>query len=62
VQHLETKHIDVRFHFICDHYEKGDIDLRNVDTHMWLADILTKPLDKSTFAHLGGGLGVCFPF
>ena len=25
-------HIDVRFHFLRDHYEKGDIDLRHVDT------------------------------
>jgi hypothetical protein len=28
VLHLKAKHIDVRFQFLCDHYEKGDIDLR----------------------------------
>ncbi|WVZ80595.1 LOW QUALITY PROTEIN: hypothetical protein U9M48_028057 [Paspalum notatum var. saurae] len=27
VLHSRTKHIDVRFHFTRDHYEKGDIDL-----------------------------------
>ncbi|WVZ48620.1 LOW QUALITY PROTEIN: hypothetical protein U9M48_000041 [Paspalum notatum var. saurae] len=27
VLHSVTKHIDVRFHFLRDHYEKGDIDL-----------------------------------
>ncbi|WVZ63472.1 hypothetical protein U9M48_013099 [Paspalum notatum var. saurae] len=27
VLHSRTKHIDVRFHFLRDHYEKGDIDL-----------------------------------
>ncbi|WVZ70409.1 hypothetical protein U9M48_019080 [Paspalum notatum var. saurae] len=27
VLHSGTKHIDVRFHFLRDHYEKGDIDL-----------------------------------
>jgi hypothetical protein len=32
------------------------------DTHRQLADIFTKPLDQSTFAHLQGELGVCFPF
>jgi hypothetical protein len=32
VLHLRTKHIDVRFHFLCDHSEKGDIDLRHIDT------------------------------
>jgi hypothetical protein len=26
VLHSKTKHIEVRFHFLCDHYEKGDID------------------------------------
>jgi hypothetical protein len=30
--HSRTKHIDVRFHFLHDHYEKGDIELRYIDT------------------------------
>ncbi|WVZ63306.1 hypothetical protein U9M48_012947 [Paspalum notatum var. saurae] len=30
VLHSRTKHIDVRFHFLRDHYEKGDIDLVHV--------------------------------
>ncbi|WVZ70363.1 hypothetical protein U9M48_019037 [Paspalum notatum var. saurae] len=25
ILHSRTKHIDVRFHFLIDHYEKGDI-------------------------------------
>jgi hypothetical protein len=62
VLHSKTKHIDVRFHFLHDHSEKGDIDLRHVDTPRWLTNIFTKPLDHSTFAHLRGELGVCFPF
>jgi hypothetical protein len=52
VLHSKTKHIDVRYHFLRDHYKKGDIELQHVDTHRQLADILTKPLDQSTFAHL----------
>jgi hypothetical protein len=62
VLHLKTMHIGVRFHFLRDHYEKGDIDLYHVDTHRQIANILTKPLDQTTFAHLRGELGVCFPF
>ncbi|WVZ63533.1 hypothetical protein U9M48_013157 [Paspalum notatum var. saurae] len=31
VLHSRTKHIDVRFHFLRDHYEKGDIDLVHVE-------------------------------
>ncbi|WVZ84841.1 LOW QUALITY PROTEIN: hypothetical protein U9M48_031828 [Paspalum notatum var. saurae] len=30
ILHSRTKHIDVRFHFLRDHYEKGDIDLVHV--------------------------------
>ncbi|WVZ86096.1 hypothetical protein U9M48_032932 [Paspalum notatum var. saurae] len=44
VLHSRTKHIDVRFHFLRDHYEKGDIDLVHVASENQLADIFTKPL------------------
>jgi hypothetical protein len=62
VLHSRTKHIDDRFYFLRDHYEKGNIELRYIDTTRQLADILTKPLDQKTFVHLQGELGVCFPF
>ena len=62
ILHSKTKHIEVRFHFIRDHYEKGDIDLIHVGTNDQLADILTKPLDQATFDRLRGELGVCYPF
>ena len=62
VLHSKTKHIEVRFHFLRDHYEKGDIDLIHVTTQNQLADIFTKPLDQAQFARLRGELGVCFPF
>ena len=52
VLHSKTKHIDVRFHFLRDHYEKGDIDLCHVDTQNQLADILSKLLDLASFARL----------
>lgn len=59
VLHSKTKHIEVRFHFLRDHVEKGDIDLSYVSTHEQLADIFTKPLDQSCFTRLQGELGVC---
>ncbi|WVZ83466.1 hypothetical protein U9M48_030608 [Paspalum notatum var. saurae] len=52
VLHSRTKHINVRFQFLRDHYEKGDIDLVHVVTQNKLADIFTKPLEFSAFAHL----------
>ena len=62
ILHSKTKHIDVRYHFLRDHVERGDIDLGYVATQNQLADIFTKPLDQATFARLRGELGVCFPF
>jgi hypothetical protein len=62
VLHSRTKHIEVRYHFLRDNVEKGNIDLIHVPTEKQLADILTKPLYQATFAHLQGALGVDFPF
>ncbi|WVZ80427.1 hypothetical protein U9M48_027900 [Paspalum notatum var. saurae] len=53
VLHSRTKHIDVRFHFLRDHSEKGDIDF-HVVTQNQLADIFTKPLEFSAFVRLRG--------
>jgi hypothetical protein len=60
--HSRTKHIEVRYHFLRDNVEKGNIDLIHVPIEKQLADILTKPLDQATFARLRGVLGVVFPF
>ncbi|WVZ89393.1 LOW QUALITY PROTEIN: hypothetical protein U9M48_035808 [Paspalum notatum var. saurae] len=54
VLHSRTKPIDVRFHFVRDHYEKGDIDLVHMVTQNQLADIFTKPLEFSAFVRLRG--------
>ncbi|WVZ49392.1 LOW QUALITY PROTEIN: hypothetical protein U9M48_000758 [Paspalum notatum var. saurae] len=54
ILHSKTKHIDVRFHFLRDRYEKGDIDLIHVSTENPLADILTKPLEFNAFVRLRG--------
>ncbi|WVZ76135.1 LOW QUALITY PROTEIN: hypothetical protein U9M48_024133 [Paspalum notatum var. saurae] len=58
VLHSRTKHIDVRFHFLRDHYEKGDIDLIHVVSANQLADIFTKPQEFNAFTRLRGELGV----
>ena len=47
--HTRTKHIDIRYHFLRDHVEKGDIDIAHVGTDKQLADIFTKPLDEARF-------------
>jgi hypothetical protein len=40
-----------------DHIEKGDIEMRYIETERRLADIFTKPLDVTRFASLWGGEG-----
>ena len=45
VLHSKIKHIDVRYYFLRDHVERGDIDLGYVATQNQLAGIFTKPLD-----------------
>jgi hypothetical protein len=62
VLHSRTKHIEVKYHFLRDNVEKGNIDLIHVPTETQLAHILTKPLDQATFACLRGELGVIFLF
>jgi hypothetical protein len=54
-----AKHIKVRHHFLRDHVEKGDIEIKYIDTERQLTDIFTKLLDAICFASLWGGLGIC---
>nr|GEV33211.1 hypothetical protein [Tanacetum cinerariifolium] len=46
VHHTRTKHIDVRYHFIKDHVEKGTIELYFIGTEYQLADLFTKSLPE----------------
>nr|CAD41183.2 OSJNBb0002J11.7 [Oryza sativa Japonica Group] len=62
VQHSRTKHIDIRFHFLRDRVEKGDVELQFLDIKLQLADIFTKPLDSNRFAFLRGELGIIHSF
>ena len=58
VMHSRTKHIDVRYHFIRDHIEKGNVELHFIPTENQLADIFTKPLDDRTLKRLVSELGM----
>jgi hypothetical protein len=52
--------LEVRHHFLRDHIEKRDIEMRYNDIDRQLADIFTKPLAASRFATLWGGGGFVF--
>jgi hypothetical protein len=49
IEHNHTKHIDIRYHFLRDHQQRGDIDIYHISTENQLADIFTKPLDEKRF-------------
>ncbi|GJR41997.1 hypothetical protein Tco_1310100 [Tanacetum coccineum] len=52
VQHSRTKHIDIQYHFIKEHVEKGTVELYFVETEYQLADLFTKALPKERFEYL----------
>jgi hypothetical protein len=58
VEHSCTKHIDIRYHFLRDHQQRGNIEIAYGSTKEQLADIFTKPLDKKTFSKLRNELNI----
>ncbi|GKC93512.1 hypothetical protein Tco_1158954, partial [Tanacetum coccineum] len=52
VQHSKTKHIDIRYHFIKEHVERGTVEIYFVRTEYQLADLFTKALPKERFEYL----------
>jgi hypothetical protein len=58
VEHIHTKHIDIRYHFLRDHQQKGDTEIAYVSTQNQLVDIFTKPLDEKTFSKLRNELNI----
>ncbi|GJR07509.1 hypothetical protein Tco_0790161 [Tanacetum coccineum] len=52
VQHSHTKHINIQYHFIKEHVEKGTVKLYFVGTEYQLVDLFTKALPKERFEYL----------
>ncbi|GJU61599.1 hypothetical protein Tco_1243434 [Tanacetum coccineum] len=49
IQHSHTKHIDIRYHLIKEHVEKGTVELFFVSPEYQLAGLFTKALPKERF-------------
>ncbi|GJT68929.1 retrovirus-related pol polyprotein from transposon TNT 1-94 [Tanacetum coccineum] len=58
VQHSPTKHINIQYHFIKEHVEKGTMELYFVETEYQLADLFTKALPKEHFEYLVHRIGI----
>nr|GEV16224.1 retrovirus-related Pol polyprotein from transposon TNT 1-94 [Tanacetum cinerariifolium] len=51
-QHSRTKHINIHYHFIKEHVERGTFELYFIGTEYQLADLFTKALPKEIFEYL----------
>lgn len=58
VLHGRSKHIDVRFHFIRECIERGELVIKYVGTQAQRADILTKALGRVKFEEMKTLIGV----
>nr|GEX07466.1 Gag-Pol polyprotein [Tanacetum cinerariifolium] len=58
LQHSRTKHIDVRYYFIKEQVEKGNVELFFVRTEYELADLFTKAFLEDRFKYLVKRLGM----
>ncbi|GKA33598.1 putative ribonuclease H-like domain-containing protein [Tanacetum coccineum] len=58
VSHSRTKHIEIRFHFIRDCYEKRLIEVIKIQTDNNVVDLLTKGFDVTRFNFLVVNIGM----
>lgn len=53
-----SKHIEVRYYFVCECYQDGQIGVEHIDGLKQLADVLTIPLDRTRVETLGNDVRV----
>ena len=58
VLHDRSKHIDMKFHFLGDCIDGGQIVIEFVETGRQLVDALTKPLGRLRFTELKKMIGM----
>lgn len=58
VFHAHTKHVETDFHFVRDMVADGSLAIRFLSSKDQLADVFTKPLSSSRFAHIWTNLNV----
>lgn len=53
-----VKHIDIKYHFICEQIQLKNIEIKYIESKQQIADILTKALNKYQFDKLRQYLGL----
>ena len=57
VFYYKSKHIEIKYHYIRDMVQRGEVKLRYVAMEEQIADVLTKPLARVKFEYFGEKLG-----
>ncbi|QRW24119.1 Gag-Pol polyprotein/retrotransposon [Rhizoctonia solani] len=58
INHQNTKHIQIKHHFICEMIELKEVDLQYILTNKQVANILTKPLRRTKFPSFVADMGM----
>ena len=56
--HDRSKHIKIKYHYIMDMVQRGEVKLQYVATDKKIANVLTKPLTRVKFEYFRERLGV----
>lgn len=56
--HNRTKHIDVRYKFVRERFQNGQLDIQHCESECQAADIFTKPLSRVRFQKLRQLIGM----
>ena len=49
--HDRSKHMEMRYHYVCDMVQLKVVSLRYILTDEQIADVLSKPLSKTKFEY-----------
>ncbi|SOV02238.1 uncharacterized protein UDID_19152 [Ustilago sp. UG-2017a] len=60
-QHWKLKHINTKYHFVCNNIQEGRVQIKYVDTTRNLADVLTKPIGRQAMQQARSGLHLQIP-
>jgi hypothetical protein len=58
VFHERSKHIEIKYYFIRDKVQEGEVKLEYIPTDEQTTDILTKPLSRIKFAYFREKMGI----
>ena len=58
--HKRTKHIDIKYHYLCDVVAQGKLKVCKISTHDNHADMMIKPVPVAKFEICSSLVGITF--